>query len=71
MPMFEGRCASEVLQSAPLCAEYTGAHLKCLYTNARSMRNKQEELEALAQSQSYDIIGLSETWWEESCVGVP
>ena len=31
------------------------------------MRNKEEELEALAQSQSYDIIGLSETWWEESC----
>ncbi|GAB0210391.1 mitochondrial enolase superfamily member 1 [Grus japonensis] len=31
------------------------------------MRNKQEELEALAQSQCYDIIGISETWWEESC----
>ena len=31
------------------------------------MRNKQEELEALAQSQSYDIIGISETWWEETC----
>ncbi|GAB0203307.1 hypothetical protein GRJ2_002796300 [Grus japonensis] len=31
------------------------------------MRNKQEELEALAQSQHYDIIGISETWWEESC----
>ncbi|XP_009577872.1 PREDICTED: potassium voltage-gated channel subfamily KQT member 1-like, partial [Fulmarus glacialis] len=27
------------------------------------MRNKQEELEALAQSQSYDIIGISETSW--------
>ncbi|KAM7077755.1 LOW QUALITY PROTEIN: tetratricopeptide repeat protein 33-like [Ciconia maguari] len=67
MPMFEGRCASEVLQSVPRCAEYTGAHLKCLYTNACSMRNKQEELEALAQSQSYDIIGISETWWDESC----
>ncbi|GAB0199842.1 hypothetical protein GRJ2_002449600 [Grus japonensis] len=31
------------------------------------MRHKQEELEALAQSQCYDIIGISETWWEESC----
>ncbi|GAB0204012.1 mitochondrial enolase superfamily member 1 [Grus japonensis] len=31
------------------------------------MRNKQEELEALAQSQCYDVIGISETWWEESC----
>ncbi|GAB0203202.1 hypothetical protein GRJ2_002785800 [Grus japonensis] len=43
------------------------AHLKCFYTNACSMRNKQEELEALAQSQRYDVIGISETWWEESC----
>ncbi|PKU43370.1 rna-directed dna polymerase from mobile element jockey-like [Limosa lapponica baueri] len=57
--MFEGRCASQVLQFALRCAEYTGAHLKCLYTNAPSMRNKQEELEALAQSQSYDIIGIT------------
>ncbi|GAB0205531.1 hypothetical protein GRJ2_003018700 [Grus japonensis] len=31
------------------------------------MRNKQEELEALAQSQSYDSVGRSETWWEEPC----
>ena len=66
-PMFEGQCASEVLQSAPQCAEYTGTYLKCLYTNACSMRDKQEELEALAHSQSYDIIGISETWWDESC----
>ncbi|KAK4831785.1 hypothetical protein QYF61_019098 [Mycteria americana] len=67
MPMFEGWCASEVLQSAPRCADYTGALLKCLYTNAHSMRNKQEELEALAWSQNYDIIGISKTWWDESC----
>lgn len=32
------------------------------------MRNKEEELQALAQSQSYDdIVGTSETWWDESC----
>ena len=30
------------------------------------MRHKQEELEALAQSQSYDIINISKTWWDES-----
>ncbi|GAB0209536.1 hypothetical protein GRJ2_003419300 [Grus japonensis] len=30
-------------------------------------RNKQEELEALAQSQSYNIIGTRKTWWDESC----
>ena len=56
--MFDGQCASEGFHSASQCTEYT---------NARSMRNNQEELETLAQSQSYDIIGISEIWWEESC----
>lgn len=55
------------LRSASQCTEYTGVHLKCLYTNACSMRNKQEELETLAQSQSYDITGINEIWWEKSC----
>ncbi|GAB0206625.1 mitochondrial enolase superfamily member 1 [Grus japonensis] len=66
-PQSEGLCASKILQSAPRGAGYVEAHLKCFYTNACSMRNKQEELEALAQSQCYDVIGISETWWEESC----
>ena len=26
-----------------------------------------DELEVLALSHSYDIIGISETWWDESC----
>ncbi|KAK4809582.1 hypothetical protein QYF61_025025 [Mycteria americana] len=30
------------------------------------MRNKQDELEGLVSSQSYDIIGVSGTWWNES-----
>ncbi|GAB0186949.1 hypothetical protein GRJ2_001160200 [Grus japonensis] len=64
-PQSEGLCASKILQSAPRGAGYVEAHLKCFYTNACSMRNKQEELESLAQS--HDIIGISETWWEESC----
>lgn len=33
------------------------------------LRNKQDELEALVGSQSYDITGISETWWKESCNG--
>ena len=66
-PQSEGLCAGKILQSVPRGAGYVEAHLKCFYTNARSMRNNQEELEALAQSQCYDIIGISETWWEESC----
>lgn len=31
------------------------------------MRNKLPNLEALAQSQSYDNVCVGETWWEESC----
>ncbi|PKU48706.1 nipped-b-like protein [Limosa lapponica baueri] len=40
--------------------------LKCLYTNARSMGNKQEELEAVLLQESYDIVAITETWWDES-----
>ena len=40
--------------------------LKCLYTNAQSMGNKQEELELLIHQNKYDIIGITETWWDET-----
>ncbi|GAB0175694.1 hypothetical protein GRJ2_000034600 [Grus japonensis] len=43
-----------------------GAQLKCLYTNARSMGNKQEELEMCVCLQGYDLIGITETWWDSS-----
>lgn len=46
--------------------EGSGEYLKCWYKNAHSMRNKQDELEALVCSQSYDVIGISKTWWNES-----
>jgi len=36
--------------------------LKCLYTNACSMGNKEEELVATAQMESYDLITIIETW---------
>ena len=39
---------------------------KCLYTNACSMSNKQEELEATVLLESYDLVAIPETWWEES-----
>uniref|UniRef100_A0A670IE66 Reverse transcriptase domain-containing protein n=1 Tax=Podarcis muralis TaxID=64176 RepID=A0A670IE66_PODMU len=40
--------------------------LQCLYTNAQSMGNKQDELELLVQQTKYDIIGITETWWDKS-----
>ena len=62
MTKFEGLHVSEILWSAPRGAEYIETCLKCFYTGACSIRSKQEELETLAQSQSYDIIGISEAW---------
>ena len=34
------------------------AQLKCIYTNARSMGNKQEELEAIVQQAGYDLVPI-------------
>ncbi|GAB0203436.1 hypothetical protein GRJ2_002809200 [Grus japonensis] len=42
------------------------AQLKCLYTNAHSMGNKQEELEATVLLESYDLVAITETWWDKS-----
>ncbi|CAM4502766.1 unnamed protein product [Lepidochelys kempii] len=41
-------------------------YLKCLYTNAQSLGNKQGELEVLVMSRNYDMIGITETWWDNS-----
>ncbi|KAF7243602.1 Protein ROOT HAIR DEFECTIVE 3 [Varanus komodoensis] len=43
----------------------SGKELRCMYTNARSMGNKQEELEALLGIGGYDVVGITETWWDE------
>ncbi|KAK4806872.1 hypothetical protein QYF61_012593 [Mycteria americana] len=42
------------------------SHLKCMYSDIHSLGNKQEELELCAQPESYDVIGITETWWENS-----
>lgn len=41
------------------------AQLKCLYTNAHSMGNKEEEPETMVQSENYDLIAIPETQWDE------
>lgn len=46
----------------------SGAHLKCLYTNAHSTGSQQEGSEACVQLQGYDLIGIAETWWDGSHV---
>jgi len=42
------------------------AQLKCVYTNARSMGNKQEELEAIIPQDDYDFVAITEMWWDNS-----
>ena len=42
------------------------AQLRCFYTNEHSMSNKQEELEAIVWLESYDIVAITETWWNDS-----
>ena len=43
-----------------------GAQLKCLYANAHSMGNKEEELETFTCLQGYELIGITEMWWDGS-----
>jgi len=40
--------------------------MKCLYTDAYSIGNKQDELVAAIQPESYYIITDTETWWDQS-----
>ncbi|CAM4495102.1 unnamed protein product [Caretta caretta] len=44
----------------------SAGYLKCLYRNAQSLGNKQGELEVLVMSRNYDVIGITETWWDNS-----
>ncbi|PKU36576.1 mitochondrial fission process protein 1 [Limosa lapponica baueri] len=30
------------------------------------MGNKQEELEAIVRHESYDVVAITETWWDKS-----
>ncbi|KAK4818426.1 hypothetical protein QYF61_012960, partial [Mycteria americana] len=50
----------------PMLGVKSVAQLKCIYTNACSMGNKQEELEAIVQQDSYDLVAVTEMWWDDS-----
>ena len=40
--------------------------LKGIYTNARSMSNKKDELEVIVSQANYDLVAITETWWDHS-----
>jgi len=62
----EGASASGNMDATLRSTEGLGAYPKCLYSSGRSIRNKQDEPKALVSSQSFGIIGVSETPWNES-----
>ena len=37
------------------------AQMKCVYTSAHSVGNKQEEMHAILQQGNYDIVAITET----------
>jgi len=50
----------------PMLGVKPTGQLKCICTIACSMTNKQEELEATVQQDSYDLDGITEIWWDDS-----
>ena len=42
------------------------AQLKCLYTHAHSIGNKQEELETVMCLENYSPAAMTEMWWDDS-----
>jgi len=45
----------------PVSGVRSTAQLKCIYTNACSVGNKQEELEDIVGQDSYDLVLVTET----------
>lgn len=43
------------------------AALKCLYTNTHHMGSKQVELDRCVWLQIYNLIWITEMWWNGSC----
>jgi len=56
----------EPRRSMPMSGVRLTAQLKDIYTIARSMGNKQEELEANVQQDGYDLVAITEKWWDSS-----
>lgn len=42
---------------------FSGAHVKCAYTNTCNLGNKQEELELHVQRLNYDIVEITAMCW--------
>jgi len=40
--------------------------LKCFYTNACNLGNKQEEPEIIVPLENHDVVAITETWLDDS-----
>ena len=56
---------NEPRHGIPILEKRSVDQLKCIYTNARSLGNKQEELEAIVRQGNYDVVTTTETWWDD------
>ena len=61
-----GKCLKGIKGCSSKKVTWPTAQLKCHYTNTCSMGNKQEELEATVLLESYHLVAITETWWDES-----
>ena len=57
---------NNVHNNAGMKPDYKAQGLRCLYTNAQRMGNKQNELGLLTHEGKYDLIGITETGWDDS-----
>lgn len=40
--------------------------LNCLYISAHSMGNKQGEMASMVHLENFDLVAITETWWDNS-----
>jgi len=58
----QGKCLKRIKELSFKEVIRAAAQLKCLYTNAYSLGNKQEELEATVLLENHDIVVVTKTW---------
>lgn len=60
------KCLKEIRVYSSKKVTWSIAQLLCLFSKAHSMGNKQEDLEAAVWLASYNLITITETWWNKS-----
>jgi len=53
----------DVIRASPI---QKVAQLRFIFTSAHSTGNKQEDLEVIVLLENYDIVAITEMWWDDS-----